>query len=322
MKDAELVTFGGSGLDRAAHLRGDAAALSALKKSDAACWLVLWRGKVAVSKEPQGQLLRLPAAHPLLQNHPGPEIFLGLQAGKPVFARDISSWEPEFEATVEPQSFVDLSTQTHPDLAENETFSDLRALLSLIRRDDGELAVTARSVFSWHRSHRFCARCGQESQPGMAGWQRDCPQCDAHHFPRTDPVVIMLITRGNDLLIGRSPHWPEGMYSLLAGFVEPGETLEAAVRREVFEESGIRVGAVSYLASQPWPFPSSLMFGCIGEAKPGDITLDETELEEAFWISREEMAGVFSGTNPRISPPRSGSIAQFLMSKWLADCLD
>ncbi len=156
----------------------------------------------------------------------------------------------------------------------------------------------------------------------MAGWQRDCPTCGAHHFPRTDPVVIMLITHGNSVLLGRSPGWPEGMYSLLAGFVEPGETIEAAVRREMFEEAGIRVGAVGYLASQPWPFPSSLMFGCRGEALDDEITIDPNEIEDAMWVSREEMMECFAGNNTRIKPARKGAIAHFLIWNWLADRLD
>lgn len=156
----------------------------------------------------------------------------------------------------------------------------------------------------------------------MAGWQRDCPSCDRKHFPRTDPVVIMLITHGNSVLMGRSPQWPEGMYSLLAGFVEPGETIEAAVRREVFEEAGVRVGDVEYLASQPWPYPSSLMFGCRGEALTRDITIDPIEIEDALWITREEMLDVFAGTHPVIKPARIGAIAHFIMQHWLADKLE
>jgi NAD+ diphosphatase len=164
--------------------------------------------------------------------------------------------------------------------------------------------------------------CGAESEMAMAGWQRDCPSCGAHHFPRTDPVVIMLITHGNDVLMGRSPGWPEGMYSLLAGFIEPGETLEAAVRREVYEEAGITVGQVGYLASQPWAFPSSLMFGCYGTAMDREITIDPNEIEDAQWFSREDIMLAFSGQHPVLMPARKGAIAQFLLRNWLADRLD
>jgi NAD+ diphosphatase len=132
----------------------------------------------------------------------------------------------------------------------------------------------------------------------------------------------MLITHGNRVLLGRGPTWPEGMYSLLAGFIEPGETIEAAVRREVFEESGVRVGAVGYLASQPWPFPASLMLGCRGEATSEAITLDPEELADARWVTREEMVSAFAGTHPLIKPSRKGAIARFLLENWLADRLD
>ena len=132
----------------------------------------------------------------------------------------------------------------------------------------------------------------------------------------------MLITHGNSVLMGRSPGWPQGMYSLLAGFIEPGETLEAAVRREVFEEAGVRVGAVDYLSSQPWPFPASLMFGCRGEALSQEITIDPNEIENALWISREEMMDIFSGTHHTILPARKGAIAHFLLENWLADRLE
>ncbi|CAN0586768.1 unnamed protein product, partial [Ectocarpus sp. 12 AP-2014] len=151
---------------------------------------------------------------------------------------------------------------------------------------------------------------------------RLCPSCGAHHFPRTDPVVIMLVTHGSSVLMGRSPGWPEGMYSLLAGFVEPGETLEAAVRREVWEEAGVRVGAVDYLSSQPWPFPASLMMGCRGEALTRDITIDPVEIEDAMWVGKSEMMDAFAGVHPLIKPARKGAIAQFLLQNWLADTLD
>ena len=132
----------------------------------------------------------------------------------------------------------------------------------------------------------------------------------------------MLITYGNSVLIGRSPGWPEGMFSLLAGFVEPGETLEAAVRREVFEESGVRVGQVEYLSSQPWPFPASLMFGCLGHATSQKITIDPAEIEDAMWVTREEMMDIVAGEHPTIFPARKGAIAHFLIENWLADTLD
>jgi len=185
-----------------------------------------------------------------------------------------------------------------------------------------ELAAAAKAVISWHETHRFCARCGAPSDLAQAGWQRSCASCGGQHFPRTDPVVIMLITHGDTVLMGRSPGWPEGMYSLLAGFVEPGETLEAAVRREVMEEAGVPVGQVSYLSSQPWPFPASLMFGCAGEALSREITIDPVEIEDAMWVSKSEMMQAFAGEHPTLLPARKGAIAHFLLQNWLADTLD
>jgi NAD+ diphosphatase len=154
-----------------------------------------------------------------------------------------------------------------------------------------------------------------------AGWRRKCVTCGTQHFPRTDPVVIMLVTRANEVLLGRQAMWPPGMYSLLAGFMEPGETIEAAVRRETFEETGITVGRVEYLASQPWPFPSSLMIGCRGEALTSDIHLDQVELEDAIWVRRERLLAALAGRDPVLRPARQGAIARFLLERWLADRL-
>lgn len=187
--------------------------------------------------------------------------------------------------------------------------------------EDAGVAAAAKGIFAWHASHGFCAACGQASQMADAGWKRVCPACRAQHFPRTDPVVIMLILSGDDVLLGRAPSWPPGMYSLLAGFMEPGESIEAAVRREVLEETGVRVGPVDYLSSQPWPFPSSLMIGCRGEALSREIALDPTELEDARWVDRQTALDGLAGLNPDIRPARRGSIARFLIERWLADSL-
>ena len=216
----------------------------------------------------------------------------------------------------------DPSEQRHPALPDWMVFAELRRVMTWLTPRDAELAASGKAVFGWHESHRFCAKCGEATAPAQGGWQRNCPACKASHFPRTDPVVIMLITHGNSVLVGRSPGWPQGMYSLLAGFVEPGETLEAAVRREVFEEAGVRVGEVGYLASQPWPFPASLMFGCWGHATSSDITIDPVEIEDARWITREDMMTISQGHHPEIMPARKGAIAHFLIERWLSDTLD
>jgi NAD+ diphosphatase len=315
MRLAETVTFGGSGLERAAELRGDVAALRARAGAQA---ILMWRGKPMMAGD---ALMRVPLDHAVMQDARPDLIFLGLEEDAPVFAADLSDWTPPDLDGSTLNQFLDPSQQVHPALPE-AAFAELRAVMIRLSRRDAELAATAKAVLGWHESHRFCARCGAESRQAMAGWQRDCDACGGHHFPRTDPVVIMLITHGNNVLMGRSPGWPEGMYSLLAGFVEPGETIEAAVRREVFEEAGIRVGQVSYLSSQPWPFPASLMIGCAGEALDDRITIDPAEIEDAIWVSREDIALAFSGGHPRLLPARKGAIAHFLLQAWLADQLD
>ncbi len=319
MKNAESVTFGGSGLNRAAELRADVSGLLADPRSTV---VVLWRGKPLIAEpDTLAQLVRLPLDHPVLDLAKGAPIFLGIEDTGPVFAQDISAWHPEALDDATLNAFTDPSRQQHPLLPEAQ-FVELRMVMNALSPRDAELVATARALFNWHRSHRFCAQCGHPSDMAMAGWQRNCGKCGASHFPRTDPVVIMLITRGNQVLMGRSPGWPEGMYSLLAGFVEPGETIEAAVRREVWEEAGITVGAVGYLASQPWAFPNSLMFGCAGQALSDEITIDPNEIEDARWFSREEIMQAFAGRHPVLKPARKGAIAHFLLRNWLADRME
>ncbi len=321
MKRAETVTFGTSGLDRAGELRGSPEKLDALLNANSSTVLPLWRGKPLISGAARDQIAWLPSDHTLFEHAKEPTVFLGLDEGIARFARDVSDWEPD-ELPDTLHAFLDPSEQHPPGTPDDHAFTELRTLLTQFAPREAELLATAKAVLGWHATHKFCAKCGATSDMAMAGWQRDCPTCGAHHFPRTDPVVIMLITHGNSVLMGRSPGWPEGMYSLLAGFVEPGETLEAAVRREVFEESGITVGEVEYLSSQPWPFPASLMFGCWGQATSEEIKIDPVEIEDAKWVSREEMAAVFAGTSDVMKPARKGAIAHFLLLNWLADTLD
>lgn len=324
MKLAETVTFGGSGLDRAAEWRGDTAVITEAQADAMAAAVVMWRGKPLAVRSMDGNagLARLPMDHPVLAEAQGGSIFLGREETGPVFAFDISAWDPGDLEQAQLNSFMDRSEQHHPSLPDTHLLSELRGIMTRLSPRDAELAATARALFAWHRSHRFCAMCGAESEMAMAGWQRNCPSCGGQHFPRTDPVAIMLITHGNDVLMGRSHGWPQGMYSLLAGFIEPGETVEAAVRREVWEEAGVRVGEVGYLASQPWAFPASLMLGCRGQAISRDINIDPKEIEDARWFSREDIMLAFSGQHPELMPARKGAIAQFLLRNWLADTLD
>lgn len=322
MKHAEEVTFGGSGLDRAAELRGDIPALAALMVDARSRCILMWRGKPLVAGGDPLELQRLPMDHPVLAQADLPPVFMGREEGAALFAYDISGWEPEALDTEAMGQFLDPSEQKHPLLPGDARFAELRMMMTRLSPRDAELSATMRSILSWQGSHGFCSKCGTKSEVHMAGWQRICPDCGTHHFPRTDPVVIMLITRGNSCLLGRSPGWPEGMYSCLAGFLEPGEAIEAAVRREVFEEAGIRVGQVSYLASQPWAYPSSLMIGCHGQALSEEITLDTVEMDDARWVSREELMDAHAGLRSDILPGRKGAIAHFLLRNWLADRLD
>ena len=316
MQIAETVTFGGSGLDRRATLRRDAAGLAEALAHGAV--LPFWRGKPLMDGDHPAWV---PVGHPVLALA-GPPVFLGIDDGVPRFAADVSAWAPEAGADAPEAGFFDATVQHHPALPGAQGFVELRGVMTILSPRAAELVATAKALLQWHRSHGFCAACGARSEITQGGWQRVCPACAAQHFPRTDPVVIMLVTHGNSVLLGRSPGWPEGMFSLLAGFVEPGETLEAAVRREVFEEAGVTCGAVSYLASQPWPFPASLMIGARSEATSHAITVDPDELEQALWVTREELVSAFAGRHPTIRPSRKGAIANFILSNWLADRLD
>lgn len=315
MNDA--VVFSGGWEARSAELRTDAAALAELLARPQSRVLPVWRGRPLTADGGRGGLGWVASDHAILAQARPERLFLGLHEGRAHFAADLSKWEPEGLDRAALAMFFDPAEYHHPAAPVDHRFTDMRGVMLLLSPADAAFAATARALFNWHRSHRFCSSCGASSDWAMAGWQRKCPSCGAPHFPRTDPVVIMLVRRGNRVLLGRSPGWPPGMYSALAGFVEPGETLEAAVRREVIEETGVKVGAVRYMASQPWPWPNSLMLGFVAEAESEAITLDH-ELEDARWLSREDLVDVLAGLNPDVHRPRPGSIAHFLLTDWLA----
>lgn len=195
-----------------------------------------------------------------------------------------------------------------------------RAIFGLLGRltpADAPILAAARSVIDWHARHGFCAASGHPTRVTRAGWGRHCDGCGADHFPRVDPVVIMLAEHDGDVLIGRQPQFPPGRYSALAGFVEPGESIEDAVARELWEEAGVRATAVAYTASQPWPFPSSLMIACIASVAERGLTIDRTELEDAFWVTRDEVLAALAGdlAAPFIAPPLY-AIARNLLEAW------
>lgn len=197
---------------------------------------------------------------------------------------------------------------------------DLRsiALQGLIDQDQLGMLGEAKSMLDWHRRHRFCANCGAPTRTAAAGWQRACDACGTRHFPRVDPVVIMLTIDGERCLLGRQRQFAPGMYSALAGFVEPGETVEDAVRREVHEEARVKCAEVVYFASQPWPFPSSLMIGCFARASTTDVVIDITELEDARWFTRAEVAAMLAGTHAdNLSAPKPFAIAHHLLRAYV-----
>jgi len=225
-------------------------------------------------------------------------LLLGYEAGVPILA-----------ATIPPDAPLDAEVRA----------VDLRALAAEGPIADNQLGALAlgRSLTQWHQRHGFCANCGARTSIANGGFRRDCPSCDAQHFPRTDPVAIMLAVRGDECVLGRSARFPAAFYSCLAGFVEPGETIEAAVRREIAEESAIVVGRVRYHSSQPWPFPSSLMIGCHAEALSTAIRRDEAELTDCRWFSRAEVKTMIAGTHKDglfIPPPFA--IAHQLIKAW------
>lgn len=276
--------FTGAGLDRADRLRLDEARLAELAASV------------------EARLLRLAGLDPELDEEgrlgwTGPAeaeelIFLGLRDGTPLFAP---------LARVEP----------------GQRAWSVFALLNRMAADDTAVWGTARSLIEWHNRHRFCGACGAPTRSFRGGWGRRCTGCGLEHFPRVDPVVIMLAEHQGRVLLGRQPQYPPGRYSALAGFVEPGESIEEAVARELGEEAGLEVTGVRYVASQPWPFPGQLMIACTAQAASDQVTLDTTELEDAFWVDRAGVLAALGGEPdaPFLAPPRF-AIAHTLLRHW------
>jgi NAD+ diphosphatase len=277
------MTFAGAGLDRAVAERRQPEWVEAQREGADARALLLSERGVWIE---DGRLL--------LVRPSDAAVFLGLAGDVPVFATDLGGDEPERGLP-----------------------AGLREAATELPAEDAGLAAYAASLLGWHRRHRFCANCGQPTQPRDAGHERHCPACGAHHFPRTDPVVIVRVTDGARLLLGRKAEWPEGRYSVLAGYVEPGETLEDAVRREIKEEAGVQVLSASYVASQPWPFPSSLMLGFHAHADGGEPQPNDIELAEVRWFEPQEVEGAAAGRGAVFLPPPF-TIARRLIDGWLA----
>lgn len=299
----------GGALDRADHLRAKPEKIAELLSEWSARALPIWRGKalIALSDVAPPSLAWRPIDASTLTPPPtGDRVFLGLENGAPRFAVDLSPLGDD---------------DAPPLIAQAAKFIDLRSIAGELAPGDAAIIAEAKSLTDWHAAHRFCSRCGAASDSACGGWRRDCGACGGKHFPRTDPVVIMLVTRrgpgGEDrVVLGRQRNWPPGLYSLLAGYVEPGESIEEAVRRETWEEAGLRVGRVGYLASQPWPFPSTLMIGCYAEALSDALSPDFEELEDCRWVSRSEMAEALAGRHATLASPRRDAIAFTLLSAW------
>jgi NAD+ diphosphatase len=276
-------TFAGGPLDRASHHRTDPAWLAAQLAKPQTRIVPLWRLQPLIG---HGSGPGIGWLYPdQLEGYLGsnaPTVFLGLDDGIAHFAIDISTVE-------NPRKEGPFGTVGR--------FMDLRAVAPQLAAGDPSTLATAKAILDWNARHRFCAVCGNPTEMRQAGYMRKCPNesCKAEHFPRTDPVVIMLATRADMALVGRQAMFPKGMYSSLAGFIEPGENIEEAVRREIMEEAGIRVSTVRYHSTQPWPWPSSLMIGCFADAISEEITIDGQELEEARWVSRAEVAAAIQG---------------------------
>ena len=246
------------------------------------------------------------------------EALLGLAPnGAPIFIALLADEAVELRSDAS-DGFLDRRILVVPG-REDLKLVDLRSIAigGLVPQDQTAMMAAAKALMNWHARHRFCSNCGSPTEVAVAGWRRDCPHCKAIHFPRTDPVVIMLAVDGDACLLGRQPRFPKGMYSALAGFVEPGETIEAAVRREIHEEAAVACGAVQYFASQPWPFPASLMIGCFAEAAGRGLKVDKVELQDAQWFSRDETIALVERRHPDgLTAPIPMAIAHHLLKQW------
>jgi NAD+ diphosphatase len=290
-------------LDRAAHLRSNDEKLLALESHRDARAYVIYRDSLVAKQEPGGPrvLLRIDEALKFGAN-PG-TIFLGLRDRAPIFGMGIGAAAVEKLLT-----------------GQDAVVTELRgmAMQGVVPPEQLSAIAMAKSMVTWHQRHGFCANCGTRTGMKEGGWKRDCPNCKAEHFPRTDPVVIMLVTSGDKCLLGRQKQFLPGMYSCLAGFVEAAETIEDAVRREIFEESGIRCTDVNYYMTQPWPYPSSLMIGCTARATSEDIVVDRTELEDARWFDRDEATLMIKRQHPDgLAGPHPFAIAHHLLGRWV-----
>lgn len=297
-----LNTFAGNPLDRAGDLRNTPEWLAEQGESPDALAMVFWDGQPLLEDHADGPRLSFIALSHARDLAPDPDqmLFLGLWKAAPVFAI-------ELEGSVDP---------AEGPVKGLGAFTGMREAAAVLSGADAAMAGGAKSLFDWRRRHGFCANCGHETKTTAGGWRRVCPSCKAEHFPRVDPVTIMLPVYQGRCLLGRQAAWPTGRMSALAGFLEPGETIEEACAREIKEEAGLAVTAVRYHSSQPWPFPSQLMIGLIAEVSDANATPDQTELEEVRWFTRDEAEAVLAGSHA-VKPPPKFAIARTLIQAWV-----
>jgi NAD+ diphosphatase len=306
-------------LDRLSERREDEAYLAALRIRPDARALVLCRDTPVVKKN-AGSLDPLFSLEEVGVLGPPRQIALlgAFPGGAPVYAALLDDSAAELRSDAS-DGFLDRRVMVVPG-RDDLSLVDMRsiAVQGLLAPDLIGIFGQAKALMHWHARHGHCANCGAVTRVAAAGWRRECDVCKAQHFPRTDPVVIMLAVDGDNCLLGRQPRFPKSMYSCLAGFLESGETIEDAVRREIFEEAGISCGAVAYLASQPWPFPASLMIGCIAQATTRELHVDGVELEDARWFSRGEARAMLESRHPgKLLAPNPMAIAHHILRAWV-----
>lgn len=313
------LAFSGQKIDKASHLRKDGQAIQRLASSPEALNLIIWKGKILFERRQDECRIRyIRLNHGLLQQADR-IAFLGfIEERCPIFLYKLPNWESKKDEYNDTSlKFFDDHENTHPLLPAHNRFIDLKKVLSVIRKTDLDICGIAKSLFHWQENNKYCSRCGKLNEVFENGWELSCIECKVKAFPRTDPVVIMLIEREGSILLGRSSFWPKGMYSCLAGFLEPGECIEDAVRRETFEEVGIKLESVDYVTNQFWPFPHSLMIGCRARARRKNLTIDHSELEQARWFKREELILLQKDKSSKLKLARRGTIANHLIEDWI-----
>ena len=298
----QAMFFAGNPINRSSNERRDAGWIQNALEADDSYFLPVCNFEFPITIGEQSSLVWGQRSWLQATDGPADPIFLGNFEDRAHFAFDVGNLGAPAEAF---------------GLTGVGEFFGLRKLASLLSPVEAAMAAQARSVLEWHRRHRFCPGCGNPSVHRNGGTSRHCPRCQTDHFPRIDPVAIVLVTSGERCLLGRSGKFGSTLYSALAGFVEQGESIEEAARREIKEESGIEVGEVTYVASQPWPFPYSLMIGCYGTALTETIILDEDELADARWFSKEHLRAALAGRAEDLTVPGRLAIARHLIEKWV-----